>query len=147
MAHPILGVGAGNFSFNVGLYQPKDYLKPEFLERDWSGTATHSAFFQVLAEQGSVGILLFGYIVWAHLRTVRRLRRLAAAVPGISPDVRRDADLYGGALGGAMVGYCVAGAFLSVAYYPYLWYLSAMAVGLEAAVRREVSQVRGAESS
>jgi len=137
-AHPILGVGGGNFTFLVGQYQSTDYEKPEFLERDWSGTATHSAFFQILAEQGSVGILLFGYIVWAHLRTVRQLRRQAGSVPGLSPEVRRDADLYGGALGGAMVGYCAAGAFLSVAYYPYLWYFSAMAVALEAAVRREV---------
>src|SRR5207244_13147217 len=74
-AHPILGVGGGNFTFLVGQYQPMDYEKPEYLERDWSGTVTHSAFFQIAAEQGSVGILLFGYIVWAHLRTIRRLRR------------------------------------------------------------------------
>jgi O-antigen ligase len=139
-AHPILGVGGGNFSFLVGPYQSRDYGREEFLERDWSGTATHSVFFQVAAEQGSVGILLFAYIVWAHLRTIRRLRRQVASALGIAPDVRRDADLYGGALGGAMVGYCAAGAFLSVAYYPYLWYFSAMAVALEAAVKREVER-------
>jgi O-antigen ligase len=146
-AHPILGVGGGNFSFLVGRYQSTDYEKADFLERDWSGTATHSVFYQIAAEQGSVGILLFAYIVWAHLRTIRRLRRQAASAPGIPPDVRRDADLYGGALGGAMVGYCAAGAFLSVAYYPYLWYFSAMAVALEAAVKREVSLAASTETT
>jgi hypothetical protein len=40
-----------------------------------------------------------------------------------------------------MAGYCAAGAFLSVAYYPYLWYFSAMAVALEYAVLREVPTV------
>jgi hypothetical protein len=50
--------------------------------------------------------------------------------------------MYGGALGGAMAGYCAAGAFLSVAYYPYLWYFSAMAVALEAAVQEEVEALK-----
>lgn len=136
-AHPILGVGGGNFPHLVGEYQPKDFYKPEYLEQDWSGTVTHSVYFQVLAEHGSVGILLLGYIVRAHYQTIRRLRR-AASQPGMPSDVRRDAELYGGALGGAIAGYCAAGAFLSVAYYPYLWYFSAMAVALENAVRSEL---------
>jgi O-antigen ligase len=138
-AHPILGIGGGNFPYLAGKYQPTDWYKPEYLERDWSGAVTHSAYFQVLAEHGTVGTLLFGYIIFAHFRTIRRLRR-SAAQPGVSSDLRHDADLYGGALGGAMVGYCVAGAFVSVAYYPYIWYFSAMAVALEAVVQREVAQ-------
>ena len=144
LAHPILGAGGGNFTFLVGKYQPTDFEKPDFLERDWSGTVTHSIFFELLAEQGSVGILLCAYIVWAHLRTIRRLRRQAASASGLPPDVRRDADLYGGALGGAMIGFCAAGAFLSVAYYPYLWYLSAMTVALETAVTREIRRTNSA---
>jgi putative inorganic carbon (HCO3(-)) transporter len=140
-AHPILGVGGGNFSFLVGQYQPADFEKAEYFDRDWSGTVTHSVYFQVLAEHGSVGALLMAYIVIAHLLTIRRVRRLARSHPNLPAEVSRDADLYGGALGGAMVGYCAAGAFLSVAYYPYLWYFSAMAVALEAAVQREVTAI------
>jgi O-antigen ligase len=140
-ANPVLGVGGGNFTFLVGRYQSKDFDKPEYLERDWSGTVTHSIYFQVLSEQGSAGALLFAYIVWMTFRTLRRLRRLARSAPGLPADVRRDAELYGGALGGAVTAYLAAGAFLSVAYYPYLWYFSAMAVALEAAVRQEVPTV------
>jgi O-antigen ligase len=140
-AHPVLGVGGGNFTFLVGQYQPADFDKPDYLERDWSGTVTHSIFFQVLSEHGSVGILLFAYIIWMTFRTLRRLCRLARSAPGLPVDVRRDAELYGGALGGAVTGYLAAGAFLSVAYYPYLWYFSAMAVALEAAVQHEVAAV------
>lgn len=140
-AHPILGVGGGNFRFLVGQYQPLDFDKPEYLERNWSGTVAHSVYFQVLAEHGLTGILLMAYIVGAHFLTLRRLRRQARSQPGLPADVRRDAELYGGALGGAVAGYCVAGAFLSVQGYPYLWYFSAMAVALEAAIRREISAI------
>jgi O-antigen ligase len=144
-AHRILGVGGGNFPFLVGQYQPLDFEKREYLERDWSGSATHSLYFQVLAEHGLVGSMLVGYIVWTHFRTLRRLRR-AASQQGAPPEVRRDADLYGGALGGAVTGYCAAGAFLSVAYYPYLWYFTAMAVALEASVRRELNNTEAQHS-
>jgi len=139
-ANPILGVGGGNFTFLVGKYQSTDYNKPEFLERDWSGVVVHSIFFEILAEQGSAGIVIFAYIVWAHLRTLRRLRRQAKSAPCLAPEIRRDADLYAGALSGAVIGFCAAGAFLAVAYYPYLWYFSAMTVALETAVNREIQR-------
>jgi putative inorganic carbon (HCO3(-)) transporter len=139
--HPVLGVGGGNFTFLVGRYQPTDFDKPEYLEREWSGTVTHSIYFQVLSEHGTVGILLVAYIAWMTFKLLRRLRRVAISTPGLPADVRRDAELYGGALGGALTGYLAAGAFLSVAYYPYFWYFSAMAVALEAAVQHEVSKV------
>jgi O-antigen ligase len=140
-ANPVVGVGGGNFSFLVGQYQPTDFEDREYQERNWSGTVTHSMYFQVLSEHGTVGTLLLVFIVGAHFWTLRRVRRLARSSGGLPDDVRRDAELYAGALGGAVVGYCVAGAFLSVAYYPYLWYFSAMSVALEAAVRREVTAI------
>ena len=40
----------------------------------------------------------------------------------------------------AMVGYLTAGAFLSVAYYPYLWMLSALAVAWERAALAEIGE-------
>jgi O-antigen ligase len=140
-AHPILGVGGGNFPFLVGQYQAEaGFDSSAYRETDWSGTVTHSLYFQILAEQGSVGVVILSYILWAHFRTIRRLRRLASQ-PRAAFDVRYDVELYGGALAGAVAGYCAAGAFLSVAYYPYLWYFSAMAVALEHAILREVTTV------
>ena len=136
-AHPVLGVGGGNFAFNVGRYQPTDFEEREYNERDWSGMTTHSVYYQVLAEHGTVGILLLGYVVWAHFRTLRRLRRDMRSRTDLPPDLRRDAEIYAGGLPGGVAAYCVAGTFLSVPYYPYLWYFSAMAVALDVAVRRE----------
>ncbi len=137
-AHPVLGVGGGNFVFDVGRYQPTDFEGREYLERDWSFTNTHSAYYQILAEHGTVGILLFGYVIWAHFRTLRRLRRDVRSRTDLPPDLRRDVEIYAGGLAGGVAAYCVAGAFLSVPYYPYLWYFSAMAVALDVAVRREL---------
>jgi hypothetical protein len=57
----------------------------------------------------------------------------------VSADLVRDTSLYGSGLAAAMIGFALAGAFLSVAYYPYFWYLSGIAVGLDAAVRRELA--------
>jgi len=139
-AHPILGVGGGNFPFLVGEYQAgDDFDSRAYRETDWSGTVTHSLYFQILAEHGSVGVVILGYILWAHFRTIRRLRRLVASQARAPAGVRNDVELYGGALAGAVAGYGAAGAFLSVAYYPYLWYFSAMAVALDHGIRREVT--------
>jgi O-antigen ligase len=140
-ANPILGVGGGNFPYLAGRYQPNTFVGADYKERDWSGTVAHSVYFQVLAEHGTAGILILAYIVWAHFRILRRLRRAVRLRPDVPAEVRRDTELYSGALGGAVVGFCVAGAFLSVPYYPYLWYFSAMAVALDSAVRRDLDAV------
>jgi len=138
-AHPVLGVGGGNFAYNVGRYQPTDFEGADYLERDWSGTVTHSTYFQVLAEHGTLGILLVAWVIIAHFWTLRRLRRDVRARRDLPADLRRDVEIYGGGLAGAVAAFCAAGAFLSVAYYPYVWYFSAMAVALNVAVRRELS--------
>jgi O-antigen ligase len=132
--NPVLGVGGGNFSFLAGQYQPP-WGEAQFLERDWSGTTVHSAYFEVLSEQGSIGAALAIYIIWAHFASLRRLRRRARSSPELPFEARRDIELYAGALGGAMVGFLVSGAFVSVSYYPFFWYFSALSVALEAAYR------------
>lgn len=138
--HPVIGAGGGNFNYLAGRYQPTDWEGRDYQERSWAGTTVHSAYFQLLSEQGLVGIALAGFIGIAHLRGIRRLRRDVRRHPGAAPDLRRDVEFYGASLSAAMIGYAVAGAFLSVAYYPYLWYFSGLAVALDAAARRELAR-------
>jgi O-antigen ligase len=144
---PILGVGAGNFNYLAGRYQPTDFEGRDYQERNWSGTTVHSLYFQLLSEQGAVGLALFAYIAMLHFRSNRRLRREVRKTPGVPPDLLRDTELYGGALSGGMVAYLVAGIFLSVASYPYLFYFSAFAVGLNTAIRSELAAINPAEAS
>jgi O-antigen ligase len=142
--HPVLGVGIDNFNWNVGRYQPKAgtgrFSSAMYLERDWTTAAAHSLYFSVLSEGGAVGSLLFGAIVVGHFATVRRFRKLVAGHPGANVQLRRDTTLYGTGLSMAMVGYLAAGAFLSCAYYPYPWMLSALAVAWERAALAELGE-------
>lgn len=59
--HPLTGVGAENFSFQY----LTNYMSP--LAKERLGHA-HSNFFQILAEQGLLGILAFIYMFWVILK-------------------------------------------------------------------------------
>ena len=147
-ANPILGVGGGNFNFRAGEYQPRtgDWTR-DLLERSWSGTTVHSLYFQVLAELGLAGVLLYLLVVGRHFYLLGRLRAAMRRDPRAPPDLVREVELYSSGLTSAMVGFLVAGAFLSVAYYPYPWYLSGIAVGLRAGARRRLARVRASEEA
>jgi hypothetical protein len=140
--YPILGAGPENSSLLLGMYQPGPteggmFSSPAYQERSWSMAALHSVYFQVLSERGFVGISLFAWITFVFYRGLRRLRRDVWRVRGAPRDLQRDAEMYALALESAMTGFLVAGAFLSVLYYPYFWFFSALAVAHERAIRRE----------
>jgi O-antigen ligase len=141
--HPVLGVGAGNSPWQIGRYQPRSgpgtlFQSPQYQERDWSGTVVHSLYFELLAESGLVGCALYGAIIYGHFAGLRRLRRDVHRDLRASKTLRGKVNLYTTALGGGAVAYLAAGAFVAVLYYPYLWYFSAMAVGLDRWVRAEL---------
>jgi O-antigen ligase len=140
--YPIFGVGPYNSSGYLGEYQPRNPIGSlfegvEFRDRDWTGKAIHSLYFEVLADRGLVGIGLFAALTVLHFRTLRRLRR--AAHRGLLPgaDLRRETHLFSLSLEASMVGLLAAGAFLSVAAYPHFWFLTAQAVALDRWVRHE----------
>lgn len=135
-AHPILGVGAGNSRFHTGDFQPK-WGKPMYDDRDWSGTAIHSGFFEALSELGSVGIYIYGSMIVGHFTLLRRLRKKARNDRKMPAALRDEIEMYAGALAGGMVGYLVSGLFLSVAYHPYPFYFAALALALGWAVEYE----------
>ena len=140
LEHPILGVGGGNINYLMGNYQPEEgYEERSFQERNWSGTTAHSMYFQLLPEQGIVGVAIVAFLIGYHFRITRRLVRRVRRARGIPRALRRDAELYAFGLNGALLCYLTAGAFLSVAYYPYLWYFTALSCALEIAVRQELS--------
>jgi hypothetical protein len=142
--NPIFGAGPDNASFLLGRHQPDPtkggmFSQPVFRDKDWSMTAIHSVYFQLLADRGLVGVSLFAWVGVAFFVGLRRLRRDVGRAAGSIPrDLERDALMYAFAMEAAMVGFLVAGAFLSMAYYPYFWFLSALAVAHERAIRREL---------
>jgi O-antigen ligase len=142
--HPVVGVGIGNFNWNVGQYQPRPtsgrFSSSAYLERDWTMTEVHSLYFTVLSETGLVGSLLFVAILVGHFSTLRRTGKDVRDHPNASAELRRDTSLYGVGLSMAMVAFLAAGSFLSVAYYPYVWLLSGLAVAWDRAARAEMEE-------
>jgi len=143
--YPILGAGPLNSAYLMSEYTPAPtesglFSGRQYTERIWAMRALHSIYFQVLAERGLVGCVLFGWLAVGHYAGLRRLRRELAASRPRQPALAREVHLYGLGLEAAMAGFLVAGAFLSMPTYPYFWFFSALAVALERAIRREGSR-------
>ena len=102
LAYPLFGVGMGNFSdlyFNYTSFW------------DGRGIATHSMWFQVLAEAGFIGLFLYVAMVVVAIRSAMRSLRLFD-LHGAPPQVMALSC----AVVAAWFGICVAGSFLSQAF-------------------------------
>lgn len=95
------------------------------------GHAFESSYFEILGEQGWVGLSLFlGVVAWAFFG-LRRLARRTRKIPHLA----WCADM-SDALQAGLVVFMTAGAFLDVAFQPELWYFIAMSVSLREYARR-----------
>jgi hypothetical protein len=95
------------------------------------GHAFESIYFEMLGEQGWIGLGLFvGLVGW----TMLRLRRLVRRTRNI-PHLAWCADM-SDAVQAAMVVFMTAGAFIDVAFQPELWYFVALSISLTEYVRR-----------
>lgn len=115
--NPVLGVGAGHFG-------PR-----------WGKTA-HSTYVLAVAELGVPGALCVFMLVLGNLRANMRLR---TRVVGAQTDREAPAPESARMLfltSAAVIGFAVAGAFLSATYYPHLYVLT----GLLIAVRLMAAQ-------
>jgi hypothetical protein len=132
--HPVVGVGGGNFNHVAGRYTPKGghWDKPDYQERDFSGTTVHSMYFQTLSEMGALGVVAYSMMVGGHLLSMSRIRKQARKRKGLSREIKNEIELYGGALAAGMIGALGAGAFLSAAYYPYYFFFAGAGVSLVA---------------
>jgi probable O-glycosylation ligase (exosortase A-associated) len=97
--------------------------------------AAHSIYFQMMGEQGFIGLILFlliGAFTWTDAGKMIRAGRL-------NPASKWAAEL-GAMVHVSMIGYAVSGAFLSLAYFDLPFNLTAMtALGVHF-VRRQLEQ-------
>jgi O-antigen ligase len=122
--HPLLGVGAGHFTVAFGIsYMPPDIVGP------YPWLTAHSIYFLVIGELGIPGIVTLLVLVIGNPVANSRLRRAVLALPPdkVSEEHRRGARTLH-MLNASMVGYAVAGAFLSAVYYPHMYVLVALMV-------------------
>ena len=89
----------------------------------------HSSYFLVLGELGFVGILVFLAMVIGAIRANLKTRALIRARAGPEPNaaaIESMRMLY--LTSAAMIGFAAPGAFLSAAYYPHIYVLTALLI-------------------
>jgi len=125
--HPIVGGGLQTFTPELfAVYAP---IPSRFHD-------AHSIFFEVLAEQGYVGLVLFVTMGLLTLLLAGRTIRMARG-----RDDLRWAALLAGMLQVSLVGYAVGGLFLGLAYFDLPYSLLALVVTTNVVVARELRGV------
>jgi probable O-glycosylation ligase (exosortase A-associated) len=126
----VLGVGAGNFPNNFPKYRGPD------APMRWM--TAHSMYFLILGELGFLGLLLLFKLVFGNFRSNVRLRKrlLQQDSKRFAVDAR-SLDMFNAGI----VGLAVAGAFLSVTYYPHIFVLGGLAVALRRVIAEEAGLV------
>jgi O-antigen ligase len=135
--HPLVGVGPGGFPSYYEKYAPRVGI--EVRESTTSGEhegeaakrEAHNIVLGIAADMGLLGLLAFGAILWLTFADLRRARRRWT---GVRPDLVNLAD----SLTLALLGYLVAGVFLTLAFERYLWLLLALAGAAGALAHRPV---------
>jgi putative inorganic carbon (HCO3(-)) transporter len=123
-AHPVTGVGTGNFSVSTIDY----LLRPGATDRDVyivdDPKVAHNIYLDVLAELGLPGLALFGLIVATSLQATSSAARLFAG------RAQPATELLARGLLIALIGMLVAAFFSSEFFSKQLWLLLAVAVAL-----------------
>lgn len=117
--HPVLGIGYFNFPQYFEVHYPQDKLY-KFAE------LPHNIFIQVGTDAGLLGIFVYLMLIYRTFRTTKDIRKIVEK----SPDCVVYATLSRG-FDTAFVGFLVAGQFVSVVYYPFMWVHLALVVSLK----------------
>lgn len=127
--YPVFGVGYFNFPSYFSLHYPEDIIT--YNER---AELSHNIFIQVGTDAGFVGLGIFIGIILSGLRLAFRIR---------SSDPNDEIFRYIGAgLGYGIIGFVIAGQFVTVAYYPFLWIGVAFISALNNVVSKAPETVR-----
>lgn len=133
-AHPLLGVGPGNFGRHYLADHPMPARRKKLMA--W---VPHSIYIQALSELGIAGFVPL-LSVWALVAALNARTRKLLRVRGEEKTRRFEYNLSWG-LDLALVGYLVSGAFITVLYYPHLWVILGLTAALYSAVATEQGEV------
>ncbi|MCW8879472.1 MAG: O-antigen ligase family protein [Kangiellaceae bacterium] len=120
LENPVFGLGAANYPWtNHFYYQLSPMWEPG--RRFMGGRAAHSVYFTVLPELGTIGSVIFFSLIKL---TYNRCRDAKNALRDHleNPEYKKFYLLFN-SLVCSLVGFLVCGAFISVLYYPFFWYL------------------------
>jgi probable O-glycosylation ligase (exosortase A-associated) len=133
--NPVMGVGQGNYPWNVGIYEEKLGFTEGFHQRSLAGRAAHSLYFTLLPELGLIGTVLFASMIFLTVRDLRFLQR-RGATGGSGAAGALPVGSIATALEASLVGYLASGVFISVLYYPNFWLLMGFTLSLRKILER-----------
>jgi O-antigen ligase len=109
--HPFLGVGYYNFMAYYSRYHSDDLILPNLV----MAQLPHNIFIQVGTDTGFSGIFVFLALIVGSFTNMYKLGREAE----ITGDFFVSSLTKGMNL--SLLGYIIAGQFVTIAYYPYFW--------------------------
>jgi len=127
MDRPFLGAGFRCLTEDTTLR----YM-PESPDR---GFDAHNVFFQVLAEHGFTGLILFAALIATTLNSLRRIRRRTRRIRSLAW-----MNDYAQMLQGSLIAYVVSGFFLSLSYFDLFYLLVAATVVLRILLHQELKR-------
>jgi O-antigen ligase len=142
LAYPLTGVGGDNYRWRM-----HEFESPEQMAKFGRILIAHvhSTYFQLLAEMGLAGCLLFGGIL---LRTYRDYRQTDQSITHVrssnaptTDQLKEDlkwVQAYARGLMGGLIGYLASAAFLSALYYSHLWIAVSLIIALHVIAKRMV---------
>jgi O-antigen ligase len=127
--HPVTGVGIASFPVAEG---QSDLAMSNMAEgKGFKWSVAHNSFLETGAELGVPGALVFIAMLLVTVVALARISPRGRFVPWISKREMALAQM----LIGALIGFCVAGFFVSAEYFAYLYFMLGLAVGLGKLVR------------
>jgi len=123
--HPWLGVGYFNFPSYYAKHYPEDMLYDR-------AELPHNIFIQVGTDAGFLGLVPFGFLLFIPFLLGRKIvkgQNKNSFIP-----IATEGILYG------ILGFILAGQFVTVAYYPFLWISLAFVVSAYNISIKEISR-------
>ena len=117
--HPALGVGYFNFIPYYEQYYPDDILH-------WHAELPHNIFIQVGTDVGFTGLIIYLVLVlqvFLNARKIRKMELTAGREGSLLYQLSKGIEV-------GFIGFLIAGQFVTVGYYPFMWIHLALVVAM-----------------
>jgi putative inorganic carbon (hco3(-)) transporter len=143
--YPVFGVGYENWTpYYRHRYPPDGSSVVRYDEKGEVVTeVSHNSFVEVMSQLGYTGLLLFLALIGSIWVVNARTRRLLL-VAGERGRLLRSLSV---GIDAGLLGFCVAGFFMAVAFFPFLWFHLAMTAALNVAARELVAPRRAGNAA
>ncbi len=133
--YPIFGVGTGNFpNAYGGTYREKDSANLY-----WS---PHNVFIQIITEMGLVGFTIYILFIASIFLVNKQSRKMLAQIEDGKPLL-----YFSHCIDVILLGYIVAGQFITATYYPHLFQFSVWASAIYLVAKKLLNQQQAAMES